>query len=135
METAIYYYTGTGNSLWTANKLSEDLKNTELIPVTLAGKDRINPDSQNIGFIFPVHIWGVPSRVVDFLNRLKADSTKYYFAVAVNAGQVAATLIQLKDLLQEKNIKTVFRIFCLYAQQLYPLGRRDSAGGATEKIQ
>ena len=105
METAIYYYTGTGNSLWTANKLSEALENTELIPVTLAGKDRINPDSQNVGFIFPVHIWGVPSRVVDFLNRLEADSTKYYFAVAVNAGQVAATLIQLKNLLQEKNIK------------------------------
>ncbi|MGD0277916.1 MAG: EFR1 family ferrodoxin [Smithella sp.] len=105
METTIYLYTGTGNSLWTAKKLSAALKNTELIPVTLTGRDRINPDSKNVGFIFPVHIWGIPSRIVDFLNRLEADSAKYYFAVAVNAGQVAATLIQLKNILQEKNIK------------------------------
>lgn len=105
METTIFLYTGTGNSLWTAKKLSAVLKNTELIPVTLAGKDRIHTNSKNIGFIFPVHIWGIPLRMVDFLNRLEADSAKYYFAVAVNAGQVAATLIQLKNLLQNKNIK------------------------------
>jgi ferredoxin len=104
MKTTIYFYTGTGNSLWTARKLSETLGSTELIPITSAGEKPIRPDSENIGLIFPVHIWGVPFRVVDFLNRLENDSAKYYFAVAVNAGQVAATLIQLKMLLQEKNI-------------------------------
>jgi ferredoxin len=104
MKTTIYFYTGTGNSLWTARKLSQTLGNTELIPITLAGEKPIHPDSKNIGLIFPVHIWGVPFRVVDFLNRLETDSAKYYFAVAVNAGQVAATLIQLKTLLQKKNI-------------------------------
>lgn len=104
METTIYFYTGTGNSLWTARKLSETLGNTELIPITLAGEGLIHSDSENIGLIFPVHIWGVPLRVIDFLNRLQTDSSKYYFAIAVNAGQVAATLIQLKMLLQKKNI-------------------------------
>jgi ferredoxin len=104
MKTTIYFYTGTGNSLWTAKKLSGKLGNTELIPITLAGEGLIHSDSENIGLIFPVHIWGIPFRVVDFLNRLKTDSAKYYFAVAVNAGQVAATLIQLKMLLQKTNI-------------------------------
>ena len=104
MKTTIYFYTGTGNSLWTARKLSETLGDTELIPITFAGEKPIHPDSENIGLIFPVHIWGIPLRVVDFLNRLETDPAKYYFAVAVNAGQVAATLIQLKTLLQEKNI-------------------------------
>ena len=105
METTIYYYTGTGNSLWTAKKLSAALNNAELIPVTASGPAPIKPDSKNVGFIFPVHIWGIPSRVLDFFNRLEAGSAKYYFAVAVNAGQVAATLIQLKNLLRERNIK------------------------------
>jgi ferredoxin len=104
MKTTIFFYTGTGNSLWTAKKLSGTLENTELIPITLAGKSLIRCDSENIGLIFPVHIWGIPFRVVDFLNRLEMDSAKYYFAVAVNAGQVAATLIQFKMLLQKKNI-------------------------------
>jgi ferredoxin len=105
MKTTIYFYTGTGNSLWTAQKLSAALNDTELIPITLAGKESIIPSSDNIGFIFPVHIWGIPPPVVDFLNRLKAGSAGYYFAAAVNAGQVAATLIQLKNLLLQRNIK------------------------------
>ena len=103
MKTTIYFYTGTGNSLWTAKKLSETLGNTELIPITLAGKGLIHSDSENIGLIFPVHIWGLPAPVIDFVNRLEIDPSKYFFAVAVNAGQVAATLIQLKMLLQKKN--------------------------------
>ena len=104
METTIYFYSGTGNSLWTAKKLSAALDNTELIPVALNGKGLIHPDSKNVGFIFPVHIWGLPSRIVDFLNRLETGPDKYYFALAVNAGQVAATLVQLKTLLKKKNL-------------------------------
>jgi ferredoxin len=105
MKNTIYLCTGTGNSLWTARRLSEKLGNTELIPITLAGEGPIRSDSENIGIIFPVHIWGIPAPVIDFLNRLNTDPAKYYFAVAINAGQVAATLIQLKNLLQQRNIK------------------------------
>jgi ferredoxin len=105
MRTTIYFYTGTGNSLWTAKKLSLLLTETELIPIALTGSGKINADSENVGLIFPVHIWGIPAPIIDFLNRLENNPVKYYFAVAVNAGQVAATLIQLKNLLQQKNIK------------------------------
>jgi ferredoxin len=104
MDTTIYFYTGTGNALWTAKKLSEKLENTKRIPMTPGEGDVIKSDAQNIGFIFPVHIWGVPARVIHFLQRLENDPAKYYFAVAVNAGQVAATLIQLKDLLHQKGL-------------------------------
>lgn len=105
METTLYSYTGTGNSLWIAQKLGERLGNAECIPITRAGANRIQPAFRTVGFIFPVHIWGIPSRVVDFLNRLEADPSKYYFAVAVHAGQVAATLIQLEKLLHRKTLK------------------------------
>ncbi|MBN1364487.1 MAG: EFR1 family ferrodoxin [Syntrophaceae bacterium] len=105
MKTTIYFYTGTGNSLWVAQKLSLLLTEAELIPLALTGSGTINADSENVGFIFPVHIWGIPHPVINFLNRLETNHEKYYFAIAVNAGQVAATLIQLKDLLQQKNSK------------------------------
>jgi ferredoxin len=104
MKTLIYFYTGTGNSLWTAKKLSEQLENTELSPMTLTGKGSIHPQAENIGLIFPVHIWGMPSLVIDFVNRLKVKPAKYYFAIAVNAGQVAATLLQLKKMMQARGL-------------------------------
>ena len=105
MDNTLFFYTGTGNSLWTARLLAENLGSTELIPIAQAGPGMIRPTSHVIGLVFPVHIWGVPQPVIDFINRLDADSTKYYFAVAVNAGQVAGTLIQLKKLMGEKGIK------------------------------
>lgn len=104
MKTVIYFYTGTGNSLWTARKLSEQLGNTELYPLTLTGQGSIHPQAENIGLIFPVHIWGMPSLVIDFVNRLEVKPSKYYFALAVNAGQVAATLLQLKKMMQARGL-------------------------------
>jgi ferredoxin len=104
MKTLIYFYTGTGNSLWTAKKLSEQLENTELSPMTLTGQGSIYPQGENIGLIFPVHVWGMPPLVIDFVNRLELKPAKYYFAIAVNAGQVAATLLQLKKLMRARGL-------------------------------
>ena len=104
MKTTIYYYTGTGNSLWSARKLSDALTDTQLVSITNASVDIIHSTSERIGLVFPVHIWGLPSLVVDFVNRLEIDPSKYYFAVAVNAGQVAATLIQLQTLMQARGL-------------------------------
>ena len=105
METKLFFYTGTGNSFWTAKKLSLLLHDAETVSMALNLSGRIIADAEKIGFVFPVHIWGIPAPVIDFLNRLDMDPEKYYFAVAVNAGQVAATLIQLEKLLQQKHVK------------------------------
>jgi len=64
--------------------------------MTLAGEGLIHSDSEKYRSYFSCSHLGIPFRVIDFLNRLETDCAKYYFAVAVNAGQVAATLIQLK---------------------------------------
>jgi ferredoxin len=104
MKTTIYFYTGTGNSLWTARKIAEHLDQSELVPLKRNREEPVQCDSERIGLIFPVHIWGVPPPVIDFVHRLKAGPGQYFFAVAVNAGQVAATLIQLEGLLQTKGL-------------------------------
>lgn len=104
MRTTVYFYTGTGNSLWTARKLSEKLENTELVSIARAGGGFIHTESPRVGIVFPVHIWGLSGLVVDFVRRLEANSDKYYFALAVNAGQVAATLVQLRRLMNQKGL-------------------------------
>jgi ferredoxin len=114
MENTIFFYSGTGNSLWTARKLAQKLENTELVPMTLTGNGKIHSESQRVGIIFPVHIWGLPQPVIDFVNRLEVDPAKYYFALGVNAGQVAATLLQLKNIMKQRglNLSSGFSI-CL----------------------
>ena len=101
--TRLYYYTGTGNSLWAARQLAERLDGpVELVSL---GTDYTLPgvDCDRIGLVFPVHMWGLPRRVVEFIRQLKPLPNCYFFALALNAGQVAGTLLQLEKLLARQN--------------------------------
>jgi ferredoxin len=100
MPGTIFYYTGTGNSLWTARKIAENLKN----PVNILSMTGIEgkPDMTGndiTGLVFPVYIWGIPAPVLDFVKNTKTLKSDYIFAVAVNGGQVSNTLVQLKNLM------------------------------------
>ena len=134
MKTTIYSYTGTGNSLWTARKLSDALGDTQQIPIKLAGFDVIHCASENIGLIFPVHIWGLPEPIIDFVTRLAIDPSKYYFAVAVNAGQVAATLIQLQKLMQARGLNLSSGFSINLPNNYIPLGGAVSPAAQQKKF-
>jgi len=104
MSITLYYYTGTGNSLWIARILAKELGDTGTIPISRISSGTVESRGEAVGIIFPVHIWGVPHPIIGFVNALIHDPSRYYFAVAVNAGQVAATLLQLKKLMRAKGL-------------------------------
>jgi len=102
MKTDLFFTTGTGNSLWAARTVADELSNAELIPMLWAAGNPVQSQADAVGIIFPVHIWGLPQQVITFVNALAIDTSKYYFALAVNAGQVAATLLQLKKIMKSR---------------------------------
>ena len=61
-------------------------------------------EADGVGIIFPVHIWGLPIRIIRFINHLQVKPGTYFFALAVNAGQPAATLLQLKKLMSTRQL-------------------------------
>ncbi|MDO9514481.1 MAG: EFR1 family ferrodoxin, partial [Syntrophales bacterium] len=95
MGTTIFYWTGTGNSLWVARTIADELGDTRLLPIS-GYDEREGVNSKTIGVIFPVHIWGVPPPVIRFVESLRGSCPEYVFACAVHAGQVSNTLVQLK---------------------------------------
>jgi ferredoxin len=103
MKTRLYVYTGTGNSLWVARQLASALKKAAIEFMPYAKKS-FKVQAEAVGIIFPVHIWGLPSRVIQFVNHLKVKPGTFLFAVAVNAGQPAATLLQLQRLLASRGL-------------------------------
>ena len=104
MRKAIFYYTGTGNSLWVARMLAKELGNIELISISDWGKGNTEIDLKVVGLVFPVHLWGLSTRIVNLVNELKALQPKYIFATAVHAGQVSDTLVQLMRILEKKGL-------------------------------
>jgi ferredoxin len=103
MKTQLYVYTGTGNSLWAARRLALELGEAtlEFMPHVLnpftVGADRV-------GIIFPVHIWGLPRRVIRFVKNLQVKPETYIFGLAVNAGQPAAALLQMQKLMSARKL-------------------------------
>ena len=101
MKIRLYVYTGTGNSLWIARQLALELKEATLEFMPHLSRD-LKVEADGVGIIFPVHIWGLPIRVIRFINHLQVKPETYCFALAVNAGQPAATLLQLQKLMSTR---------------------------------
>lgn len=112
MNTKIFYYTGTGNSLWVARTVADALGDAELHSMSTFEDESTPVTTDIIGLVFPVHIWGVPAPVIRFVKTLKGSPSDYVFAFAVNAGQVSNTLIQLQTLMAENglNLSAGFKI-------------------------
>ena len=83
MKHKIFFFTGTGNSLWVARVLSSRLGKSEIIPILKPSMDAIK-ESETIGVVFPVYMHRVPYLVADLIKAL--PELNYLYAVAVNAG-------------------------------------------------
>ncbi|MGC4119399.1 MAG: EFR1 family ferrodoxin [Myxococcales bacterium] len=105
MTTTLYAYSGTGNSLWAARTLAASLKDAEVVSMTRLPEGPVRPAADTVGLVFPVHMWGLPHRPLAFVRRLELAPTTYLFAVAVNAGQVSRTLVQLSEELAARSLR------------------------------
>jgi len=104
METAIYYFTGTGNSLKAAKNLCQKLTSCELIPIAkYLGLENFVATSDKIGFFFPLYYSGLPKIVLDFLKELDVNKSKYFFACVTSAEDLNVyPLQQIEKILRAK---------------------------------
>jgi ferredoxin len=126
MKTVLYYYTGTGNSLWAAQCLAQELKNTELFSMARDPQGKQAAAADCIGLVFPVHMWGVPHAVLRLVAQLPQGG-KYYFAMAINAGQVSGTLRQLRKVMAKRSLNLASGFSLKFPSNYIPWGGPGSA--------
>lgn len=107
METTIYYFTGTGNSLATAKSVSSGLGNCKLKSIAKDVKEKeYKASSPKVGFIFPLYYVGIPKIVQEFIQQIGLDETKYIFIVVTRGWPlVGGAINQMKHLLMKKGKK------------------------------
>jgi len=76
----IFYFTGTGNSLWVAKTTAEALSD-RIVAISdyFNGDTIISPEftllpEERIGFVFPVYSWGIPPIMSQFIKHLQLKS-------------------------------------------------------------
>ena len=92
MDKIIFYFTGTGNSLDFAMRLSERIHATLVgIPSVVNNEAEAIPcDTQTVGVVFPTYMYRPPRLVAAFLERIR--NPEYLFLIAVNGGDAGDVL-------------------------------------------
>lgn len=103
----IFYFTGTGNSLYIAKKIAAK-SNYELCEISyaLSNRDLLNcADTEVIGLVFPLYSFGVPEMVERFLKSLHNLNSKTYVFAIISCGSSGYGIVseQLSELLSHKN--------------------------------
>lgn len=105
MSTIIYYYSATGNSLNVAADLAKKLGDTKLVSILDVENQELDLSFDRIGLVFPVCMWGVPSIVDKFLQRLgNINPNKYIFTIATCKCSPGAVLNQVQAKLKRMKV-------------------------------
>jgi ferredoxin len=103
METTIFYFSATGNSLSLTRNLANELGNSEIVQIPKAVKNEtIKITTPRVGIVFPVFAWGMPRIVEEFVSKLSFSGKPFIFAIATCVAIQGNTLKDLKKALQLK---------------------------------
>lgn len=111
VETIIYYFSGTGNSLDVARHIGEQLGNSVLISMSENPYEIRQKSSQMVGFVYPVYYEGMPRAVEEFIQRIRMVDDLYVFAVATGKGKPGNALKQINQLFQSMEYQLSYGAF------------------------
>lgn len=109
MKTKIYYFSGTGNSLFIAKKLHDTFEDSELVPIikTLNESPR-KIVAEKVIIIFPIYALTIPLPVRHFLKRNNFDNVQYLSAIATRLGIYFNDFKRIDKLLKTNRLNSHF---------------------------
>ena len=100
--TKIYYFSGTGNSLWSAKRIAQIVNECELINIGVeAQKNEIKIEADAVVFIFPSYAYGLPVVVRRFVKAAEIK-TNYIASFVTFGSSPLGTLGELGRILKKK---------------------------------
>ncbi len=103
MKTKIFYFSGTGNSLSIARKISSELADSELFSIPHAVKSQESVSGDVIGIVCPIYMYNMPLIVSDFLKLI--NDAEYIFFVYAGAGELGNGDRETENAFTQNNLK------------------------------
>lgn len=102
-RTGIYYFTGTGNSLFAAKEIQNRLPDSTLTPVlSLLDREVFAPQEEAVGFVFPIYQTALPVPVRLLLEKINLEGAGYVFAVSTRIGTSHGAFHQVDRMLMKQ---------------------------------
>jgi len=91
MNSEIYYFSATGNSLVVARELARRINGKVISIPSVVDSERITTEADVIGIVFPVYFAslggsGIPFIVEKFVRKLDTVDSRRIFAVCTHSG-------------------------------------------------
>lgn len=112
----IFWFSGTGNSQWVAQRLAAILNDTlvDIAQATLNHQHEFSlKPGESIGFVFPIHSWGPPPLVCKFAQALQLDaytSSTHCYMVATCGDDTGLTVEILQKSLGSIKLNAAFSV-------------------------
>jgi len=88
----IFYFSGTGNSRWVAEQFASKTNDVAFNIINQTAK--LSMDGKSIGLVFPIHAWGIPEPVIEFIKQL-SGKPEFAFAVCTCGGEAGKAMENL----------------------------------------
>ena len=92
----IFYFSGTGNSKWVANKIADKIGDKAYDISNLSEIPEVHNEKQ-IGLVFPIYAWGIPEPMTIFARHLKKVET-FTFGICTCGGNAGIALKKLSKI-------------------------------------
>lgn len=105
----IFYFSGTGNSLYAAKKIQEVIGH-KIIDISVATAEHQFlfelEEQESVGFVFPAYYYGLPTIVADFIKKLELNHTDqtHIFSVMTCGANCGGADRQVRNLLKENKL-------------------------------
>ena len=104
--SAIYWFSGTGNSLYAAKCIAAELGDVPIYPMHAGAPDEaVGGEGEKVGFVFPSYYGNLPRAVRAFVEKLVVKPETYLFAVVTMGGVGQGSVSALKSVLKKKNLR------------------------------
>lgn len=102
----LYFFSGTGNSLFLSIEIKKRISDTVLIPIAaLRGEKIVLPRSKRIGFCFPNHGGQIPVAMKLFIEKLKLEGDEYIFALVSSGGTGCNAFGTINRIIEKKGLQ------------------------------
>lgn len=105
----IFYFTGTGNSLYAAAEIAgaQGDRMYSIAKLMDRQKEAFHYDfgeNELLGFVFPVYAWGPPKIVLDFIGKLYITGNPYVFSLSTCGDEEGLTTKIIRKALAAKGL-------------------------------
>ena len=137
----IFYFTGTGNSQYTAEEIAKATGEKAIHIGSLVKSRKFSytlEENERLGFVFPVYFGGIPNIITWFIKKLELTGTPAFtYAVITCGGSPIASDHMLKEKLAERDM-TLDAVYELKLPDnyvlMYNLPTEEEADKETEEV-